>query len=123
MFLFNAIIAGIYGALFILLPKELGELNGFIYSIQSDILVRIVGAVLFGFGLLMLVLSEATEPNVLRNISITAIIGNVIGGGIILFGIYVNASFSNNIVFMSNLIPYIVLILGYGYLLVTKAYE
>ncbi|MHA1983726.1 MAG: hypothetical protein ACW967_05195 [Candidatus Hodarchaeales archaeon] len=71
----------------------------------------------------MLVLSEATEPKVLRNVSIVAIIGNMIGGVIMLFGIYVNASFSSNIVFTSNLLPYIVLILGYGYLLVTKAYE
>lgn len=123
MFLLNALIACIYGVVFILLPKELGELNEFTYSVESDFLVRIVGVGLFGFGLLMLVLSEVTEPKVLRNASILAITSHSIGVIVVLFGIFVNETFSTNLVFMSNLIPYAVLILGFGYLLYTKAYE
>ncbi|MHA2104837.1 MAG: hypothetical protein ACW981_15525 [Candidatus Hodarchaeales archaeon] len=123
MFLFNAVIAVIYGVLFILIPKETLELNEFVYSIESDMLSRALGASMITIGVMMLVLSFSTDLNVLKYASIFAIIGHGTGAIAVLYGIYVNAVFSSNLVFMSNIIPYILFIIGFGYLYITKAYE
>jgi hypothetical protein len=123
MFLFNAVMSVIYGLLFLLLPKEMLELNEFIYSVEVDMLIRSLGTAFITIGVIMFVLSFSTEAKVLMYASIFAIIGHGIGAIAVLYGIYVNAAFSSNLVFMSNIVPYILLILGFGYLYITKAYE
>ena len=52
--------------------------------------------------------------------SVVLIIGFAAGFVAVLLGVLNDI---NNLVFLSNLIPYIIFILGYAYLLVTKAYE
>ncbi|MHA1992779.1 MAG: hypothetical protein ACXACX_14580 [Candidatus Hodarchaeales archaeon] len=123
MFLFNAALSGLYGILFLLIPKEMGDLNAFVYSAETDLLTRVFGALLIAYGLILLVLIQVTDPKILRNVSIVAMIGNFGGLLVILYGILINVSYSSNVVFMSNFIPYGVIILGYGYLLYIRAYE
>jgi hypothetical protein len=129
MFLFSAVVACVYGAIAILFPEVLGDLMNYASSPdpliqkQTIFLGRAIGSGMIGTGLLMLVLSEATEPKILRNASILIVISNVIGTVIVLFGIYADASFSSNLVFRANVIPHLVFIAGFGYLFYTKAFE
>ncbi|MHA2053340.1 MAG: hypothetical protein ACXACP_04035 [Candidatus Hodarchaeales archaeon] len=127
MFQFYAVVACVYGGIAIFFPKELGGLWNvdpvFLARVESVFLGRAIGSGMIGIGLSMLVLSEVTEPKVLRNASILIIISNVIGTVIVLSGIYANASFSNDLFFMANIIPHLVFIAGFGYLFYTKAYE
>lgn len=127
MFLFNSVVACVFGAISILFPKELGELWNvdplFLARVEAVFLGRVIGSGMIGIGLSMLVLSEVTEPKVLRNASVLIIISNVIGTVIVLSGIFADASFSSNLFFIANVIPHLVFIAGFGYLFYTKAYE
>jgi len=118
--LFSGVLGIAYGGFYLLFPKVALELNEFTFALQPEILEQVIGATLIAVGLLLLVISEVTDPTVLRNVSIVSIIGFTIGFVVILLGILNGI---DNLVFMSNLIPYIVLTLGHAYLLATKAYE
>ena len=123
LFLLNGVVAILYGAMFFLLPKEITDLNGFIFTAEVDLLSRSFGTALITIGGFMLALSFASEPKVLQYVSIMAIIGQGVGAIAVLYGILLDATFSTNIIFMSNFVVYLIFVIGFGYLFFTKAYE
>ena len=121
MFLLNAIIAWLYGVALVLFPTEMGEAYGnFPYTIELEVTGRALGSAFIAFGLSTLVLSEVTEPNVLRNASIAFIIAHLVFALITLYAVFVNVG---NMFFWSGLIINPIFALGFAYLLATKAYE
>jgi hypothetical protein len=121
MFLLQTVIAGIYGVLFLLFPKELGELMAFTpYTVELAVTARFFGVALIGVALLSLVFSTVNDPTTLRNAGIAMIIGDGIGLLLVVYGAYINVG---NLVFMANSILYAILVVGFLYLLIVKPDE
>ena len=121
MFLLQTVIAGIYGVLFLLLPKELGEIMEFTpYTVELAVTAQFFGVALIGVALLCLVFSTVNDPTTLRNAGVAMIIGDGAGLLLVAYGVYINVG---NLVFMSNIFLYAILVVGFLYLLIVKPEE
>jgi hypothetical protein len=121
MFLLQTVIAGIYGVLFFLFPKELGELMAFTpYTVELAVTARFFGVALIGVALLCLVFSMVNDATTLRNAGVAMIIGDGLGFLLVAYGAYINVG---NLVFMANILLYAILIVGFLYLLIVKPDE
>ena len=119
MFALNSIVALLFGLGFLFFPARALGLFGTETFVSTILVSRLFGAAMLGLGLVLWFAKDARDASVQKGMGIALLVSAVTGLIVTLLG-----TFASNAVIRSNgwavMIVYVVLGLGYGYLLFLK---
>jgi len=119
MFALNSIVAFLFGLGFLFFPTRALGLFGTETFVSTVLISRLFGTAMLGLGLVLWFAKDAKEVSVQKGMGIALLVSAVIGLVVTLLG-----TFASNAVIRTNgwaiMIVYVLLGLGYGYLLFLK---
>ena len=119
MFALNSIVAFLFGLGFLFFPTRALGLFGTETFVSTVLISRLFGTAMLGLGLVLWFAKDAKEASVQKGMGIALLVSAVIGLVVTLLG-----TFASNAVIRTNgwaiMIVYVLLGLGYGYLLFLK---
>ena len=119
MFALNSIVAFLFGLGFLFFPTRALGLFGTETFVSTVLISRLFGTAMLGLGLVLWFAKDAREASVQKGMGIALLVSAVIGLVVTLLG-----TFASNAVIRTNgwaiMIVYVLLGLGYGYLLFLK---
>ncbi len=117
LFTINAIIAAVFGIIFVLIPATMLSIYGATFSPAGVVLARLLGAEFLSYSVLTWFARNLKETETQRIIILACMVGFGIGFIIALMG-QLEGVF--NLLGWSNVIVYLLFTLGYGYFYFTK---
>ncbi len=119
MFALNSIVAFLFGLGFLFVPTRALGLFGTETFVSTVLLARLFGAAMLGLGLVLWFAKDVKDASVQKGMGIALLVSAVTGLIVTLLG-----TFASNAVIRTNgwavMMVYVVLGLGYGYLLFLK---
>ena len=119
MFILNAFVAVLLGAVFLFVPGRALNLFGTETFVATLLVSRLFGTAMLALGLLLWFAKDITEEAVQRGMGIALLVGSVAGLIVTIAGM-----FASNAVIRSNgwiaMLVYVLLGLGYAYLVFSK---
>lgn len=119
MFALNSIVAFLFGLGFLFFPTRALGLFGTETFVSTVLVSRLFGTAMLGLGLVLWFAKDVKDASVQKGMGIALLVSAVTGLIVTLFG-----TFASNAVIRANgwavMIVYVVLGLGYGYLLFLK---
>jgi hypothetical protein len=119
MFALNSVVAFLFGLGFLFLPTRALGLFGTETFVSTVLVARLFGTAMLGLGLVLWFAKDAKDVSVQKGMGIALLVSAVTGLIVTLLG-----TFASNAVIRTNgwavMIVYLLLGLGYGYLLFLK---
>ena len=119
MFILNAFVSVLLGAVFLFVPGRALNLFGTETFVATLLVSRLFGTAMLALGLLLWFAKDITEEAVQRGMGIALLVGSVAGLVVTIVGM-----FASNAVIRSNgwiaMLVYVLLGLGYAYLVFSK---
>ena len=119
MFILNAFVAVLLGAVFLFVPGRVLTLFGTETFVATLLVSRLFGTAMLALGLLLWFAKDINEEAVQRGMGIALLVGSVAGLVVTIVGM-----FASNAVIRSNgwiaMLVYVLLGLGYAYLVFSK---
>jgi hypothetical protein len=112
LLIINAVIAGVFGVAFLLVPDQIGSLYDVEVNEILTFVVRLLGAAFIEIAGVTWFARNADDSEARRAIVLALLIGNAVGFVVALIGMI------NNVVAAvgwGNVVIYLLLALGYGY--------
>jgi hypothetical protein len=116
LFVVNAIVVAVFGALFLIAPDLTLTQFGVEKYVPMLYVARVLGSALLMVAIMIWFAKEITEPQVQKNMAIALLIGSLVGFVLSVIGVIPTLGVIRQYGWVL-LVIYLLFILGYGYLL------